>query len=161
MRNQRRMRRLARIGNKSGSGLNLTSLMDIFTILLLYLLVNQSDTPLEPPKDVKLPDSIVETKPRETVVVTVNADQVIVKGEVVASMEEILGSGKGIIAPIRDRMVEIRESSIGLGAEEEEDKSTEVTIMADRKVHYSVMKRVMASCTAAGYTKISLAVNQK
>ena len=160
MKNQRRMRRLARMGNKSGSGLNLTSLMDIFTILLLYLLVNQSDTPLEPPKDVKLPDSIVETKPRETLVVTVDANQVIVKGEPVVSMAEVLET-KGIIAPIRERMVEIRESSIGLGAEEEEDKSTEVTIMADRKVHYSVMKRVMASCTAAGYTKISLAVNQK
>ncbi|MCK0154169.1 biopolymer transporter ExbD [Alcanivorax sp. S6407] len=160
MRNQRRMRRLARVGNKSGSGLNLTSLMDIFTILLLYLLVNQSDTPLEPPKDVKLPDSIVETKPRETLVVTVDANQVIVKGEPVISMADVLES-KGIIDPIRERMVEIRESSIGLGAEEEEDKSTEVTIMADRKVHYSIMKRVMASCTAAGYTKISLAVNQK
>lgn len=160
MKNQRRMRRLARMGNKSGSGLNLTSLMDIFTILLLYLLVNQSDTPLEPPKDVKLPDSIVETKPRETLVVTVNGDQVIVKGEPVISMAEVLES-KGIIDPIRERMVEIRESSIGLGSEEEEDKSTEVTIMADRKVPYSIMKRVMASCTAAGYTKISLAVNQK
>ncbi|MGB2246395.1 MAG: ExbD/TolR family protein [Alcanivorax sediminis] len=160
MKNQRRMRRLARMGNKSGTGLNLTSLMDIFTILLLYLLVNQSDTPLEPPKDVKLPDSIVETKPRETLVVTVNGDQVIVKGEPVISMAEVLES-KGIIDPIRERMVEIRESSIGLGSEEEEDKSTEVTIMADRKVPYSIMKRVMASCTAAGYTKISLAVNQK
>ena len=160
MRNQRRMRRLQRVGNKAGSGLNLTSLIDIFTILLLYLLVNQSDTPLEPPKNVKLPDSIVETKPRETLVVTVNAEQVIVKGEPVVSMEDVLASDKGIIAPIRDRMTEIRESSIGLGTEEE-DKSTEVTIMADRKVHYSIMKRVMASCTAAGYTKISLAVNQK
>lgn len=160
MKNQRRMRRLARMGNKSGTGLNLTSLMDIFTILLLYLLVNQSDTPLEPPKDVKLPDSIVETKPRETLVVTVNGDQVIVKGEPVISMAEVLES-KGIIDPIRERMVEIRESSIGLGSEEEEDKSTEVTIMADRKVPYSIMKRVMASCTVAGYTKISLAVNQK
>lgn len=160
MRNQRRMRRLQRVANKAGSGLNLTSLMDIFTILLLYLLVNQSDTPLEPPKNVKLPDSIVETKPRETLVVTVNAEQVIVKGEPVVSMEDVLASDKGIIAPIRDRMTEIRESSIGLGTEEE-DKSTEVTIMADRKVHYSIMKRVMASCTAAGYTKISLAVNQK
>ena len=92
--------------------------------------------------------------------VTVNAEQVIVKGEPVVSMEDVLASDKGIIAPIRDRMTEIRESSIGLGTEEE-DKSTEVTIMADRKVHYSIMKRVMASCTAAGYTKISLAVNQK
>ncbi len=161
MKNQRRMRRLQRLGNKSSSSLNLTSLMDIFTILLLYLLVNQSDTPLEPPKDVKLPDSIVETKPRETLVVTVNEDAVIVKGEPVVLMSELLESESRVIEPIRDRMVKIRESSIGLGEEAEEDKSTEVTIMADRKVHYSVMKRVMASCTAAGYTKISLAVNQK
>lgn len=160
MRNNRRLRRLARVGKKKDASLSLTSLMDIFTIMLLYLLVNQSDTPLEPPKDVKLPDSIVETKPRETLVVTVDNDQVIVKGEPVVLMSEVMESKSAVIEPIRERMVQIRESSIGLETQSEEQDS-EVTIMADRTVHYSVMKRIMSSCTAAGYTKISLAVNQK
>ena len=69
MRNPRRMRRLASLTERPAGSLSLTSLMDIFTILLLYLLVNQSDsTPLEPPKDIRLPSSIVETKPRESLV---------------------------------------------------------------------------------------------
>ncbi|MDX1804468.1 MAG: biopolymer transporter ExbD [Alcanivorax sp.] len=161
MRNQRRMRRLARLGHRPAASLSLTSLMDIFTILLLYLLVNQSDgTALEPPKDVKLPNSIVETKPRETVVVSVSEDEVLVKGQPVISMADVMASKKAVIDPIKERMQQIRESSIGIDAKSEA-QSLEVTIMADKGVHYSAMKRIMTSCTAAGYTKISLAVNQK
>ena len=37
----------------------------------------------------------------------------------------------------------------------------EVTIMGDRELPYSVLKKVMASCTEADYGKISLAVLQK
>lgn len=160
MKNSRRMRRLARFGNRPAASLSLTSLMDIFTILLLYLLVNQSDNPVvDPPKDIKLPNSIVETKPRETVVVAVSNTEILVKGEHVATMQEVLESNARIVDSIRERMVKIRESSIGL--DEDGTDSTEVTILADQTVHYSTMKRIMSSCTAAGFNRISLAVNQK
>lgn len=159
MSSSRRMRRLARVGRKPQASLSLTSLMDIFTILLLYLLVNQSDNPVvDPPKDIKLPNSIVETKPRETVVVSVSQNEVLVKGEHVATMQEVLDSDSRIVDAIRDRMVRVRESSIGI---DEDEDNIEVTILADQSVHYSTMKRIMASCTAAGYNRVSLAVNQK
>lgn len=159
MSSSRRMRRLARVGRKPQASLSLTSLMDIFTILLLYLLVNQSDNPVvDPPKDIKLPNSIVETKPRETVVVSVSQNEVLVKGEHVATMQEVLDSDSRIVDAIRDRMARVRESSIGI---DEDEDNIEVTILADQSVHYSTMKRIMASCTAAGYNRVSLAVNQK
>ncbi|WP_365871042.1 biopolymer transporter ExbD [Alcanivorax sp.] len=161
MRNPRRMRRLASLTERPAGSLSLTSLMDIFTILLLYLLVNQSDsTPLDPPKDIRLPNSIVETKPRESLVVSVSGDQVLVKGEAVVSMADVIASSGDVIEPIRSRMESIRKTSVGEG-DEADARNTEVTIMADRGVHYSALKRIMASCTAAGYNKISLAVNQK
>lgn len=160
MRNSRRIRRLARARRRAAGSLNLTSLMDIFTILLLYLLVNQSDsTALDPPKNVTLPNSIVETKPRETLVVAVTGDEVLVKGEPVVLMSDVIGSKSNVIEPIRARMQEIRESSIGIETQTE-GQSAEVTVMADRTVHFSTLKRIMVSCTAAGYNKISLAVNQ-
>lgn len=161
MRNERRMKRMAKAGRQKAAALSLTSLMDVFTILVLYLLVNQSSgTVLDPPKDITLPDSIVETVPRETVLVSVSNDVVVVQGEAVATVKDILEADGDLIAPIRERMEQLKASRIGT-SEQAEEESTEVTVMGNKTVHFKVLKRVMASCTAAGFTKISLAVNQK
>lgn len=161
MNSSRRMKRMARANRNAVAGLSLTSLMDVFTILVLYLLVNQSTgTVLEPPPEIKLPSSVTETAPRETLVVSVSDDEVWVKDTRVASVQEILASEEDLIEPIRDRMMQIRASKLSVGAEET-DQSKEVTIMGNRAIHFKVLKRVMTSCTAAGFTKISLAVNQK
>lgn len=158
MKTSRRMKRMARAGRNRVAGLSLTSLMDVFTILVLYLLVNQSSgTVLDPPKNIKLPDSIVEALPRETVVVSVSDEEVVVKGVMVATVQEILENKDDLIEPIRERMAQIKDSA----RDQEAEKNVEVTILASRNVHFKVLKRVMASCTSAGYTKISLAVNQK
>jgi biopolymer transport protein ExbD len=160
MKSSRRMKRMARAGRNRVAALSLTSLMDVFTILVLYLLVNQSSgTVLDPPKNIKLPESIVEALPRETVTVSVSDDEVVVKGVMVATVQEILENKGDLIEPIRDRMMQVKISD---GIDETQNAlNTEVTIIANRAVHFKVLKRVMASCTSAGYTKISLAVNQK
>lgn len=161
MKSSRRMKRMGRSKRNQVASLSLTSLMDVFTILVLYLLVNQSSgTVLEPPKTVRLPDSVAEAKPRETLVVTVSDEAVTVQEEPVATVPEILESKSDVIDSIRDRMMQIKESALG-ASEQASEQNKEVTIMGDRKVPFKVLKRVMTSCTAAGYTKVSLAVNQK
>ncbi len=161
MKNSRRMKRMAKAGNKAAAALSLTSLMDVFTILVLYLLVNQSSgTVLDPPKNIKLPDSIAQTQPRETLLVSVSDTEVVVQGAMTATVQEILENKDDVIVPIRDRMAQIKASTIG-ASDQATDQSKEVTVMANKAVHFKVLKRVMASCTAAGFTKISLAVNQK
>ena len=67
MRSSRRMRRMGR-NRKITTGLLLTSLMDIFTILVFFLLFHSSGSDVqEPPRDIHLPESVIESKPRETV----------------------------------------------------------------------------------------------
>jgi hypothetical protein len=71
----------------------LTSLMDIFTVLVLYLLVNQGDTiNLEPPPWVVLPDSAVETTPRQSIIIALTPKDVLIQGEVVVPMAEVIAS---------------------------------------------------------------------
>lgn len=161
MKDTRRMKRMARSKRSRVISLSLTSLMDVFTILVLYLLVNQSTgTVLEPPKNIKLPDSVVMVKPRDTLVVTVSNEDVTVQGVAVATVADVMASEDDVIEAIRDRMEQIKASAIGINAESESNRA-EVTVMGHRTVHFKVLKRVMASCTAAGFTKVSLAVNQK
>jgi len=135
--------------------------MDVFTILVLYLLVNQSAVEvIEPPKEITLPDSIVEAKPRQTVVMMVNDDAVLIQGKPVMSFSELLKSKEIALAPVKDALVRLKENVIGVNTRTVAS-SHEVTIMAHRTVPFKALKTLMSSCTAAGYTKISLAVIQK
>jgi biopolymer transport protein ExbD len=141
--------------------MNLTSLMDVFTILVFFLLVNSANTEvLETPKQVTLPASVVEQKPRETVVIFVSPTEVTVQGEVVALVEDISASRGQNIEPIRERLEQVGRNVIGIKTQVVAE-SREVTILADRTVPFHIVKKVMSTCTGQGYGRISLAVLQK
>jgi biopolymer transport protein ExbD len=141
--------------------MNLTSLMDVFTILVFFLLVNSGSVEVvEAPKDVKLPESRVESKPRETVVISISAEEVLVQGKLVAFVEDIINNKENAVDPINARLAELKESVIGINTKNVA-ASQEVTILADRSVPFTVVKTVMSTCTAEGYENVSLAVIQK
>ena len=157
----RRMKRMGRSKNRRPPALNLVSLMDVFTILVFFLLVNSSSSDvLEPPKQIKLPDSVVETKPRETVVILVTEEAILVQGEPVASTPEEMNSKAQIIEAVKSRLLEQRKRVIGVSTKTVAE-SKEVTILAHKSIPFKLLKKVMSSCTSAGYGKISLAVIQK
>ena len=160
MRNSRRIKRMSRNRGKIGK-MNLTSLMDVFTILVFFLLVNSGSVELvEAPKNVQLPEGLIETKPRETVVINVSAEDVMVQGTVVALVSEILEGKEGSTDMIIDRLVELKENVVGpstlaIAA------TQEVTILADKSVPFVVIRKIMSTCTDGGYENVSLAVIQK
>ena len=163
MKQNRRMKRMARNQKKGAgsTGLSLVSLMDVFTILVFFLLVNSSSSDvMEPPKNIKLPDSSVETKPRETVIVMITPDQVLVQGAPVISTQEVINSKAPIIAEVKERLLLQKKKVIGISTKVVSE-SKEITVLAHRTVPFHLMKKVMASCASAGYGKISLAVIQK
>ena len=153
------MQRLSRYRAKL-PGINLTSLMDVFTILVFFLLVNSGSELLEAPRQLVLPESVVETKPRETVVIYVNKDEVLVQGEPVVRIADILAMNGQDIEPIMTRLAELQDRVIGVRTQAVAE-SKEVTILADKSIPFSVVKQVMSSCTSQGYERISLAVIQK
>jgi len=159
MRNNRRMARMSRNRVKI-TKMPLTSLMDVFTILVFFLLVNSGSVEIvEAPKDMALPVSKIETKPRETVIVLVGREQVLVQGKLVALVEDILGEKEGVLEPITARLAELKTSVIGTSTAILAD-SDEVTILADKSVPFAVIKTIMSTCTGEGYEKVSLAVIQ-
>ena len=163
MKQNKRIKRMARVHKKNSStaGLNLVSLMDVFTILVFFLLVNSSSSDvMEPPKNIKLPDSSVEAKPRETVIVMITPEYVLVQGEPVISTQEAVDSRTPVIEQVKERLLLQQKKVIGISTKVVAE-SREVTVLAHRTVPFHLMKKVMASCTSAGYGKISLAVIQK
>lgn len=142
------------------SALNLVSLMDIFTILVFFLLVNSSEVEVLPnAKDVQLPESIAEEKARETVVVLVTDEQVLVQGQPVARVADVMASREVVIPSLKAALQ--AQTDRVLRADAKEDvASREVTIMGDKEIPYALLKKVMATCTDADYGRVSLAVMQ-
>jgi biopolymer transport protein ExbD len=160
MRNSRRMKRMGRNKRKL-TGLNLTPLMDVFTILVFFLLFHSSGGDiLDTPKHIKLPDSVVEAKPRETVVIMVSPQVVVVQGEAVISTPDLLDDGVGRVQAVTERLEQLDRNIIGISTRTVAE-SREITILADKTIPFKVLKKIMSTCTDSGYGRISLAVIQK
>ena len=160
MRNTRRIKRMSRNRMKIGK-MNLTSLMDVFTILVFFLLVNSGSVEiLDAPKNVTLPESRIESKPRETVVIFVSKEEVLVQGQAVALVADILSGESSTMDNIKARLAELKENIIGTSTLTAAS-SQEVTILADKSVPFTVIKQIMSTCTREGYEDVSLAVIQK
>ena len=146
---------------KLGGGLNLVSLMDIFTILVFFLLVNSTDVEVLPnAKDVQLPESIAEEKAKQTVVILIGDDDILVQGIQVARVSDVMRQKGNDIPALREAL--LSQNDRVLRQETKDDiAGREVTIMGDKDVPYRVLKKVMATCTGSDYGRISLAVLQK
>ena len=141
--------------------LNLVSLMDIFTILVFFLLVNSTDVEVLPnSKDIQIPESIAEEKPRDTVIVMITEENLLIQGKVIATVDEVMNS-RAIVIPRLKAALQQQTARILRKEVAEDIASREVTIMGDKEIPYSLLKKVMATCTSADYGKISLAVMQK
>ncbi|WP_062062625.1 ExbD/TolR family protein [Cellvibrio sp. OA-2007] len=143
------------------SKVNLVSLMDIFTILVFFLLVNSGDVEvLQADKSIKLPASVSEQVPENNLLVVVSATDVVVGGRSVGKLTELMASTDDKFLPLE---AELKYQAQKAGPLKETDLITgrPVTIMADQKLPYALLKKVMATCAAAEYRAISLAVTQK
>ena len=140
--------------------LNLIPLIDILSVMVAFLLVYSADVEMiQNTKGVEVPQSIAEEQPKQSVVVMITKDQLFVQGELVTSIEEIRSAKTPLIDPLR--AVLERPMLVGAAAEGPDLTSREITVLADKALPYEVVRRVMATCTAATYGKISLAVLQR
>jgi len=154
------MKRMSRNRGKAAP-MNLTSLMDVFTILVFFLLVNSASTEvLETPKHITLPASTIEEKPRETIVIFISPEEITVQGETVALIKDVAMTEGQNIEPVAATLAMIAKNVIGVNTKAVA-ASREVTILADRRVPFNIIKKVMSTCTGEGYERISLAVLQK
>lgn len=163
MKSSRRTRRMERNHkrHKGAPGFNLVSLMDIFTILVFFLLVNSGEGEVLPStQSIELPESIAEAKPRQNVVVMVTERDILVQGNRVALVENLQDNSSLEIETLKVAL-EKQSERRRLTADSSNAPAPEVTIMGSKTIPYNLLKKVMASCTEAGYGRISLAVYQK
>lgn len=160
--NRRALREIRR--TKRGStvaSVNLVSMIDMFMIMVIYLLVNTAAVQVMGAELVQLPESAAEAPPRETVAIIVTNTELLVDGKPVMTVEQAKRYPGLIIAPLRQRLLEESpptEAQQRASAAGEPVESGEVNILADKTIPYSLLKRVMSTCTDAQFGDISLGV---
>ena len=139
--------------------LNLIPLIDIMSVMVAFLLVYSADVEVvQNSRDIRVPLSHAEDKPKPSVVVMITTDELLVQGERIASIDEIRSASSPRIDALS---AVLTRAMVGTDSVAEELESREVTVIADKSLPYEVVKRVMATCTREGYGHISLAVLQK
>ena len=145
--------------NAQKSTLNLTALMDIFTILVFFLMLNQNDSEVQNNDAIQLPKSIAANELKDTIRILVTKDDVLVQGRPVIKMAAV-AKIEGDIIPSLKKELDYLAARSPLPAELKE-QGRAITIMGDKDTPYSVLKRIMDTCAKAEFNNISLAVSQK
>jgi len=155
---ERRAERRSR--NQNMVDMNLVSLIDVFTILIFFLLSNSGGVETLPsPKAVKLPESLAQTQPRETIVVVVSGTEIIVDGRKVANVSDVIDTP--------DDMIEGLKAELDLQAnrqvirKENETKGKTLTIMGDKDIPYRLLRKIMYTSARANFSDVSFAVRQR
>jgi len=115
---------------------------------------------LQNTKDIRLPESIADVKARETVVIVIGEEDIIVQGKAVAKVADVLARPGNDIPKLRQALLSQNDRVLRKQAQDN-IAGREVTIMADKDIPYRLLKKVMATCTQSDYGRISLAVLQK
>ena len=159
MKLSKRARRMAKNHDrtlKRNAMLNMVSLMDIFTILVFFLLVNATSSEVLPsPKNIVLPEASAEKLPARNLVIAVDERVIRLQGKPVILVKDALARDQATIRPLYDAL-----RSASANVKDIADRNG-VTIMGDRQIPYGLLKKIMLTCAGAEYTNISFAVTQK
>lgn len=146
---------------ETGGHMTLVPFIDMLMILVVFLLVHTSDVDVLPnSKNISIPESISDKKPRPTVVVMITKGDLLVDGRSVATVAEVIAAKDAVIAPLKQAL-QAQADTVLADAAKRDIADREVTILGDRHTPYSVLRKVMATCTDAEYGKVSLAVIER
>ena len=149
-------------------GLSLVALMDVFTILVFFFLAHSTDsTPQAFDGLLHLPESVADQQPRETTLVTITSDFIMLDGRQITTAEAAMQTSASEVTTLQAALqaqlaagkLESVDGDSGGGATE--DSMRELTIMADKSIPFELLNRVMRSCARAGFGNISLSVQQR
>lgn len=138
------------------SKLSLVSLMDIFTILVFFLIVNSSNVEvLEADKSIKLPQSLSKTLASENLVLLVNKTHVLLQGKEIISLTVLANEEIETIESLA------KELEYHKPRQAPTDSGTRaITIMGDQNIEYVLLKKILLTCSKSGFGDVSLAVEK-
>lgn len=154
MKPHRRIKRMERNHKRNKTpSLNLIALMDIFTVLVFFLLINTTNSHQIPrPNEITLPNARLHSTPEETLVISITKSQILLEGRPVEEINEI--SEKPLFG-LENALTQYSQR------DEENKTSKKITILGDEKSSYALIRKILSTCQNQGFTKIDFAAMQK
>jgi biopolymer transport protein ExbD len=141
----------------------ITPLVDMFVIIVLFLIANFSATGevLMMTKDIQLPEAANVKEVEMHPVVMVSNENIIVSGESVGRVADLTREDSLSIPALEEKLRDMKKKFEDLHTMARDDADAfkgDVNIQAHKDVEFRVIKRVMFSCATAGYNNINFAV---
>jgi biopolymer transport protein ExbD len=133
--------------------------IDMMTILVVFLLAHTAEVDILPnAKNIQIPQSLSERKPSAAIVVMITQDSLYVDGVLVGSLRDVAANQGPFFAPLKTALMAQNDRSL---RGQTDIAKREVTIMGDKSTPYSVLKKIMMTCSEAEYGKVSFAVVER
>ena len=146
--------------NKTDLDMNLVALIDIFTILIFFLLSSATEVESLPSyRAVKLPESTADAQPKETIVVVVSGSEIVVDGRKVADVADVMKASDDVIPTLKAELELLSKRQVL--REKNQASKAAVTIMGDKDIPYRLLRKVMVTSARANFTDVSFAVRQR
>lgn len=163
MANPRALRQARKRRGSDETKLNITSMMDMFTIILVFLLKNFSTEGaiVTPADNLTLPESSVEKRAKESLSVKVAKNSIMVENNLVLdekAYSELSQQKEFLIKPLYESLVKYSEEAVKMSKISGNNFSGEITIQGDVEIPYNILTRVMYTCGQAGYPNMNLFV---
>ncbi len=143
--------------------LKLTSMIDMFTILLVFLLKNYSAEGqiMSVSPDLRLPESTAQKAPQTTSIIAVTQNNLLLDGHKVTTVDQIMNSSSNLIPPLLNELQIKRNISERVGELSSNISFTgKISIQADKELPYLIIKKIMFTCGRVGYNEIMFAVSK-
>lgn len=152
-------------GADNPARVNLTALMDILSNIIFFLMASFGAQTLEltSAAKVELPSSTSELTLKMSVAVAVGMEELFVEEEPVGRLKDgqLLGLDAQRFHPrLEETLKRVRAQRLAKN-ERKKDADEVILFIADRRLHYSTIDRVMKTCARAGFTKFRFAVSKK
>jgi biopolymer transport protein ExbD len=160
-----RSRRRGRAAHRLHTGITLTSLMDILTCLLFFVLKSfvAGGEATVPPPGLKLPRSTADANMHSSLVIAIDKEAILVGTERIASVQQAESSDQLLIQPLAERLQAAQQQMDELAKLKKSTKPEVriVTIQGDGDIEFRVLQKVMYTLNQSGFEDISLAVLKK
>ncbi len=143
--------------------LQLTSMMDMFTIILVFLLKTYSTQGqlINPSDDLTLPSSTTQQAPELGLDVTVSSDWILVNGKAIEKTSTVNEINGYIIPSLRNVLRQYAQEATVMKERYGAEYSGKVTIQGDKNLPYEILIKIMATCGQSNFPNLRLVVYQK
>lgn len=139
--------------------LNITSLLDVMIILLIFLLMNYSNVPqIHLSKNIQLPYSTSNENLVYATRISISKDWILLDGEPIIAVDEVKNRNSKDIPIIMNHLKARAANQKSRGIGEFEGK---ILLQADREIRFELIKKILYSCGNTEYNNILLTLIQE